>query len=470
MDKQYKSLIKNTGILTISSFSSKILVFLLVPLYTSILTTEEYGFFDITQTTIQLAFPLLTADIISAIMRFCMDCKNDTASVISIGLRTWLISTLVFSGAVLLNIPFEIVTELRGFEILLVLMYGFYSLHQLFIQTAKGTDQVKILAISGVIGTICVVLFNILFLVVLNKGLKGFYLANILGDAAPAIYMIVSLNIRKYVVFKRDRILIKRMLKYSIPLVVNTIGWWVNNNIDKYIITWLCDLSTNGLLSVAYKIPNILTVVGGIFLQAWQISAVKEYETDESEKFYNTIYKYYNLGLLLTTTVLIFLIKPISHLLFQKEFSEAWVFVPFLLISCFFTQIASFYGPILSALMDSKAMAISSLIGIITNVSLNIGLTLLIGPVGIAVATAISSFVIYVIRRWYVNKRVRIEEKKQIYAGWVLLCVLSAVVTMNVSPFVSLSLTILIVAININDVYLLLEHMKKWLHERRKSK
>lgn len=41
--KKYKYLFKNVGLLTISNFGSKILSFLLVPLYTSLLTTGEYG-------------------------------------------------------------------------------------------------------------------------------------------------------------------------------------------------------------------------------------------------------------------------------------------------------------------------------------------------------------------------------------------------------------------------------------------
>ncbi|HAQ8217931.1 TPA: oligosaccharide flippase family protein, partial [Enterococcus faecium] len=49
-----KYLIKNMGILTISNFSSKILVFLLVPLYTSVLSTTEYGTYDLTISTATL--------------------------------------------------------------------------------------------------------------------------------------------------------------------------------------------------------------------------------------------------------------------------------------------------------------------------------------------------------------------------------------------------------------------------------
>ena len=75
-------LIKNMGILTISNFSSKILVFLLVPLYTSVLSTKEYGTYDLAVSTATLLYPILTLNIVDAVMRFLMDKESDKKAVI----------------------------------------------------------------------------------------------------------------------------------------------------------------------------------------------------------------------------------------------------------------------------------------------------------------------------------------------------------------------------------------------------
>ena len=84
MNNQYKYLMKNTGILTLSNFSSKILVFLLVPLYTSTLATSEYGIYDLVLSTIQLLFPLLTLNIADGVMRFSMEKSHEKNEIISI--------------------------------------------------------------------------------------------------------------------------------------------------------------------------------------------------------------------------------------------------------------------------------------------------------------------------------------------------------------------------------------------------
>nr|HAK42623.1 polysaccharide biosynthesis protein [Clostridium sp.] len=60
---KYKYLAKNMGFLTISNFGTKILSFFLVPLYTSILTTEEYGTYDLFNTTIGILVPFLTLNV-----------------------------------------------------------------------------------------------------------------------------------------------------------------------------------------------------------------------------------------------------------------------------------------------------------------------------------------------------------------------------------------------------------------------
>ena len=99
-----KYLVRNMGILTISNFSSKILVFLLVPLYTSILTTAEYGSYDLAVSTVTLFYPMLTLNIVDAVMRFSMDKQVDNKKIVSIGFRFVSISCILFGlGMFILN-------------------------------------------------------------------------------------------------------------------------------------------------------------------------------------------------------------------------------------------------------------------------------------------------------------------------------------------------------------------------------
>ncbi|HAQ9444829.1 TPA: oligosaccharide flippase family protein, partial [Enterococcus faecium] len=161
-----KYLIKNMGILTISNFSSKILVFLLVPLYTSVLSTTEYGTYDLTISTATLLFPILTLNIVDAVMRFLMDKDKNKKNIASIAIKVIFLSVIVFGSVMyLLNIT-KLWQDVYGLEKYIFLYYISYVWNQFLIQFAKGLEKVKAMGIAGIISTIVTIIANIFFLLI----------------------------------------------------------------------------------------------------------------------------------------------------------------------------------------------------------------------------------------------------------------------------------------------------------------
>ncbi|HBD0774329.1 TPA: lipopolysaccharide biosynthesis protein, partial [Enterococcus faecium] len=153
-----KYLIKNMGILTISNFSSKILVFLLVPLYTSVLSTTEYGTYDLTISTATLLFPILTLNIVDAVMRFLMDKDKNKKNIASIAIKVIFLSVIVFGSVMyLLNIT-KLWQDVYGLEKYIFLYYISYVWNQFLIQFAKGLEKVKAMGIAGIISTIVTII------------------------------------------------------------------------------------------------------------------------------------------------------------------------------------------------------------------------------------------------------------------------------------------------------------------------
>lgn len=85
--KKYKYLLKNIGLLTLSNFATKLLSFFLVPLYTSVLSTDEYGTYDLFYTTSYLLIPILSINMVESAIRFCLDNSKDKKEVISISTK-----------------------------------------------------------------------------------------------------------------------------------------------------------------------------------------------------------------------------------------------------------------------------------------------------------------------------------------------------------------------------------------------
>ena len=438
MDNRYKYFIKNTGILTISNFSSKILIFLLTPVYTSILTTEEYGFYDLISSSVQLVIPFLTLNIIDGVLRFAMDSDISKKEVISIGLLYILISVIAFAVLLKINEITSFWDSLSDYHYIIFVYFVSSVLNQLSTQLAKAMERVKDLAIAGILGTISTIVFNILFLLVIPLHLKGFYIAYTLGQLIPAIYIFIRIKIYRYITFQINRKLQKNMLSYSIPLMATTLGWWINGVSDRYVITWICGLDVNGLYSIAYKIPSIMVVFQNLFTQAWTISAIKEFGQDSSNEFYLKMFTYLNGIICMLCSTLLAFSKYIASFLYAKDFYTAWQYTPFLLISCVFNAASGFLGPILSAARNAKAMASSAICGTIVNLILNFILIYFIGPQGAAIATAFSSYVIYICRKRSLGDLLKSKKYTLIMLSWSILILQSVLLLCVKNLFIQL--------------------------------
>lgn len=456
MNKQ-KYLLKNLGLLTISNFSSKILVFLLVPLYTSILTTTEYGTYDLAISTVSLLYPILTLNIVDGVMRFSMDKNYSKENIAIIAFKFLSISTILYG---LITIIIKHLGLFEGLEIFIFLYYLSYSTYQFFVQFSKGLEKVSDMAIAGVISTLSLIIFNLLFLFKFKLGLNGFFLANILSQLIPSLYFIFRLKFWNYIKdFNIDKSLEKEMLKYSIPLIATTLGWWANNTLDKYAVTWLCGVAANGILSVSYKIPTILNTLQGIFTSAWQISAIKEYGEEETSKFYGKTFSLVNFLMCAACSVLIILTRPLAHMLYANDFYVAWEYVPFLLISSVINCASGLLGPILSAKKDTKAMMWSAIIGVIFNAIFNIVLIYLIGIQGATIATMGSSLIIYLIRRYGANKDIVIYDNY--WVTWILLIIEASVEICLGNYIIELIIIGIVLIINKNLILEVIDKFKK---------
>jgi len=423
MKKRSKFLFKNMGILTISNFASKLLVFLLVPLYTSVLTTDEYGTYDLIVSTVSLLFPIFTANIIEAVMRFLIEKNCDKNAIAVIGVRFLCFGILAIIAFLFVINRLEVWPEIRGLEVYIALYYMFYALNQFFIQYAKGLERVLDMGVAGVLSTVITIGGNVFFLLIFNWRLKGFLLSHILAQAIPVVYYFCRLKFWTYIQKKNgNRKLQKKMLVYCVPLIATTLGWWVNSTSDKYVVTFMCGVAANGILAVSYKIPQILNTLQSIFIQAWQISAIKEYGEAGTDEFYGEIFSFVILLMSAACSLLIALSKPLASLLYAKDFFVAWQYVPFLLISSVINCASGLLGPILSAKKDSRTMAMAAIYGAGANIIMNVVSVWLIGIQGTTIATAISSFIIYAVRKRSVETSIRVTDYNLIFTTWVMLC------------------------------------------------
>ena len=265
-DSKYGALSKNTLLFTINSFGSKLITFLLVPLYTNVLSTDDYGTADLMTSTAQLLIPLLTLNIQDAVLRFSLDKTKDPKKIISVGCTINSIAMCLLGAVLFLLSYFDILSFGKEYIIFLFFSFAFGGIQNSLQMYMKAVDNVKVLVYSGLSSTLFSCVSNLLLLLVFKIGILGYLISNLVGHFVAIFIMFFFGKIYSDVRFTTDTKLIKEMFIYSAPLAINSVAWWINTASDKYIITFFCGAAINGIYSVAYKIPTILSTFRQYFI------------------------------------------------------------------------------------------------------------------------------------------------------------------------------------------------------------
>lgn len=421
---KYKDLAVNTVIFTISSFGSKILTFLLVPLYTSLLSTEEYGIADLISTTASLLIFILTIDIADAVLRFAIERKTNQEEILYFGIKVQLIGAFVLSIGLMIIKCIGILKWEDYCYYYLLLIFFFNAIHQTVTNYLRAINKLKDVAISGIIQTAGMISSNIFCLVVLHMGLKGYLISIIIGSLLSSLYCFLKIGspLLGFINTKLDKKVQKEMIKYSFPLIFNGVAWWMNSSLDKYFIIGMIGIGASGVYAVSYKIPTILTMFNQIFAQAWNLSAIKEFDKEDKDGFFSNTYSVYNAGMVLSCSAIIIFNIFLARILYAKDFFQAWEYTSPLLISIVFSALSSFIGSIFTAVKNSKIFAVSTVTAAVINMILNAILIPFCGVQGAAIATAISFFTIWLVRMVCVKKYIelKINIKRDIIAYLLL--------------------------------------------------
>ncbi len=411
-----KQLAVDTVLFGISTFGSKILVFLLTPLYTAVLLTAEYGIADLINTTVNLIYPVLTLAITDATLRYAFDKDCSKRSVMSNSLIIILFSTALLMAIFPIMSLFqsEIAVQLSNYWGYFVATYVMYNLHLCFANFVKGLGKTKLFAIQGIVQTVTVIVCNIYFLLIAKTGLQGYLLSIIIGLIVPTVLMLVVGGIGQYLFpLKPDKKLFAEMLKYSVPMIPTLLAWSINMYVNKYMMIGLLPpgegLSASGIFSVANKIPSLLTAVLSIFTHAWLLSAISNVNDEDESAYYSKTYSALHIVSLAGCLVIIPFSKFASNLLFDPSYYSAWQHIPFLTLSAFFSSLSGFLSSAFRAYKKTGQLFTSVAIGAAVNIVLNFVLIKTIGVVGASIATAISFLVTWAVRMKTIQKLVKLK-------------------------------------------------------------
>lgn len=403
-----KELAKNTGIIAMGKLSTQLISFLLLPLYTSILTTSEYGIVDLFTTYVQLLLPVATLMISQGAFRYLVDSKNDSerkkilTNAVAVIVVLLFFTTIVFCG-IFLFWP-------NKYKIYLLVVLITAALSDFVMQIARGFRKLHLYAVGGVITSTIQIILNIFFIAVLKLGPQGIFLATIIGNCSCLLVIGGRLKLYKYLELSSlSRGAIKDMFRYSIPLIPNQLSFWIVNSSDRSIVKLFLGLEANGLLAVAHKFPNIFASLFHVFQLSWhEVGTVHFDDSDRDEFFSEAFHKVFLLFASLCIGIIAFL-PLVFDLLVNQQYESAYTIIPIYMVAALINMVVGFLGVIYVATKKTLEISKTTIIAGVVNVVIHMALVNHIGLYAAAVSTLVSYLTVMIYRLYDTRKYVKIR-------------------------------------------------------------
>ena len=401
-------LTKNTFIITVGRISTQFISFLLLPLYTSLLSTEEYGTVDLITTLVQLFIPVVSVMIDQGVFRFLLNCETEQQKKKTVSGAFFLLTL----SCLLVTVVFFIIQLFYKNEytiwLLLILIVTAYS--NLFLQVARGLKHTSDYALGSFVCSVSTIVLNVLCIAHWHMGAKGMLIATFAGNAICCVFVFLKLRIGRYIELSGiDKELIKNELKYSFPLVPNQLSLWVMNSSDRLIVTFILGTAANGVLAITHKFPAIFLTMFNIFLLAWhETGAVHYFDEDRDAFFTEMINKIISIFASLCLAVIVVL-PIVFDLLVKSSFSEAYYNIPIYLIASMLNVVIGLLGVVYVATKKTAEIAKTTIIAAIINIVTNFALINIIGLYAASISTLIGYLLTLIYRVIDTKKYLKIK-------------------------------------------------------------
>ena len=402
--------IKSSAIYFVGNVLTKVISFFLLPIYTNYIATADMGYYDVSISYVHIIAPVVCMEIWSGIMRYMFDYneKDGKYKAIFNGFIIFGCSVLIYTiGAGVLGI----VTDIK--MLFLIFLYGItYMLHTVYSYVVRGLGYNAVFAISGILGSLINSVSNIIMIILLDMRLDSMYIALILGLAFQVIFMEFRIKLIKHMSFDMfDKAMITSMVRFSLPLCLNSASFWFLSNYNRVGISNTLGLEANGIYSVAAKFTYVLGLASNCFSMAWQEMVYSMgNEKENKSKFYSTASNYY--------------IKFLMYGTVAKEYNAAYDVVPLYLLATVTNIYSVFLGNIFSAEKKTSIIFFSTVAAAVVNVSL---FHLLVGDMELQAANIalLCGFLVMIVFRLFLLRKdfkIHLDFKMLIFTT-ILFCI-----------------------------------------------
>jgi O-antigen/teichoic acid export membrane protein len=400
-----KKFIKDFGIYAIGNLGSKLITFLMIPLYTYFVEKpSDYGYFDLCLQVCFLMFPVITLQLRDGAFRFLLDTQdtNERSRIITFAYRTLgitIISTIALAFCLSLFVHIDYLWSTIA---LLVVM----SAYEFLAQISRGLGNNKAFIAVGLIASFGICLFSLIFVAWFKMGILGIFLANILARVLSIL--IVEYKMKTFSRFFNIKIdlkdISKQMLNYSVPLIPVSLCWLFTTTSDRYFVSYFLGFGMTGIYAIAVRFGGLIHTLSNIFLQTWQENAIQQYNSPDRDDFFSKVFNYYIYVLCFTLIAFTFTLKICYGWIIGANYQDSLEFVYLINLSTILFAITVYFELPYQCAKDTKRAIPSIILTAVVNITLNFILTPLLHIYGV-ILTAIISYLTLIIYRWIDTRR-----------------------------------------------------------------
>lgn len=410
-----KQFLKDASIYGITGILSRGIAIFLIPFYTRVFSTADYGVIDLLAVLSNIVSFSFSFELTQAIARFYPSLKNKVEKVtlvsssfiiVVLSYLVFLIVSLLLSSWISLKLlesdQLSSVFNIWSFVIFFTGIF-YFSQNQL-----KWRFESKKFAIVSLLYTILNLSLTILFVLFLGWKLQGVFMAQFIS-----VVICTSLSlffIRDDLKFTFSRKVVFDMLKFSIPLIPSSIGVYITNTAHRILIKAVLNLSSLGLYGMSSRLTSLVSVILSSFQGAITPLIMANYENEKTKNEIEKLMRYYTLFCILIFTSISLFAKEILIILTTPSYYDAYKLVPLLLLDKLFFS-AYVLVPGLFIAKKTPIIAKINIISGLINILISFVLLKIFGLIGAAIGTMSSSFFIFIFQYKYSQKYYYINHK-----------------------------------------------------------
>jgi O-antigen/teichoic acid export membrane protein len=405
--------------------------FLLLPLYSQVISTEEFGSYALITAFYTVAVIVYQGGLQQGLSKYYLETDDGKhkKEIFSSILNTTLIVSVVLSVIGILfagNISQLMLSTVKYDNIIVIVFvslfaenFSYYLLYLL-----KTKEQAKQVVIVTSIASLINFLLNVVLVYGYEFGISGIFIAQLVSNLILVILLLPL--IKKDYQFYLDKILIKKIFLFSFPIFISGIFSIFVEVADRYLINIFLTKDDVGIYTFSYKIAIAMNLFMMAFRTAWIPRALNLFREGNYAKEYGRIFSRLAAIIIFVFLMIVLLINDIfnfqigDEFIIKQSYAAGMSIIPFVLLGYGLYGIAGFYSIYPYVKNKSYHFFVSDFIGFIFNILLNIILIPIYGIVGAAIATMVSFLSISVYLYFISRKSVQTSYEYKSLAALVL--------------------------------------------------